>query len=95
MREAVEGGGAGPQGSLVDRLAARWRNHLDMPTWSDADIARFFLLAIADVLGEESRRVIGPPADTEDAVFRTEKSYGYFAAANFLRTAAIPEGEER
>lgn len=84
---ALSEGEAGPGGSLVERLAARWA-HEEVPIPHDVETARFFLRAIADELDKESRRIVGPPADTEDAVYRTEKSYGYWAAANHLRTEA-------
>lgn len=55
-----------------------------------ADVA---LSRVAEMLEKASREVILPPADTAGIVQRAEKSYGYWAAARYLRT--LQGGQEK
>jgi hypothetical protein len=55
---AVRGEGVGAEGSLVGRLAARWADespdYPEVPLSPPEAVARWFLLAIADELGQKS-----------------------------------------
>ena len=53
----------------------------------------YTLEGVAEMLEQASREVILPPADTAGIVHRAEKSYGYWAAARYLRT--LQGGQEK
>ena len=50
----------------------------------------YMLEAVAEMLEAESRRIVLPPADHDDAANRAEKSQGYFFAARYLRQRREP-----